>query len=321
MNKKTLPGQQKLNKGWLALVFAVILAALHYLSTPESGNPEQSLKAATWNLCWFPSGHIEPKPAEIENQNIQAAAREIRKVEPHIICLQEIRNHEAAAALAAACNLPDFQVAVCTDFPYNNEPGLQQNAILTSFPVLETASERWRTVDTINPARGFAYALLDTPCGPVAVYSIHLKSNYIPRPPDLKRETPEERVRREAGQANLNRLQRELAADQLRAHAGHLMQERDVSRIIVAGDYNTSLADERWKDETTLTEFYSAGYRSCFEGMSPEESYTLPASHYYPAVTFDYIIHHGFSTQEKTRIHPKRWVSDHQMVSVYLECR
>jgi endonuclease/exonuclease/phosphatase (EEP) superfamily protein YafD len=88
--------------------------------------------------------------------------------------------------------------------------------------------------------------------------------------------------------------------------------------VIVAGDFNTSIYDKRFKDESTLRGFFEAGYSNAFEGMSERKTYTLPANAYYPPATFDYILHRGFSAQHQTRVQPERWVSDHRMVTVRL---
>jgi len=87
----------------------------------------------------------------------------------------------------------------------------------------------------------------------------------------------------------------------------------------VAGDFNTSLdGDARWKDESTLRGLLAEGYVSCFEDLPPEKTYTLPGNAYYPAVTFDYILHRGCAAQHRPQVHEKSWVSDHRMVSVRL---
>lgn len=295
--------------GWLALLAALGLGSLQHCVQPPSA-PEEGLTVATWNLRWFPAGQPEPQPAEVERKNVQAAARTIRTAEPQVLCLQEIRDARTATALAEASGLGGFRVAVCTDFPQpDGTPGQQQTAILTCLPVLEAAAERWHTAGMVDPPRGYAYALLDTPGGQVAVYSIHLKSNYLPKDADPQEQTV------------LNRLKRELAAEQLRAAIARLdaREGQPPVRIVIAGDFNTALNETRWEDESTLRGFLAEGYVSCFEGIPPEQTHTLPGNAYYPAVTFDYILHRGFAAQRCPRIHPKHWVSDHRLVSVRLQ--
>lgn len=292
----------------MTLLAALALLALHHFAPPAV--PRQELTVATWNLRWFPAGQPESQPPAVEHEIVDAAARAIRSVEPQILCIQEVRDAQAAEALARATGLDGFRMAVCTDFPQpDGMPGQQQSAILTCLPVLESGAVPWHTVGMVDPPRGYAYALLDTPEGPVAVYSIHLKSNYVSREEDPQAQTV------------LNRLKRELAAEQLRTAATRLAAhpESPPVGIVVAGDFNTSLdGDARWKDESTLRGFLAEGYVSCFEELPPEKTYTLPGNAYYPAVTFDYILHHGFPEQHRPQVHEKSWVSDHHMVSVRL---
>jgi endonuclease/exonuclease/phosphatase family metal-dependent hydrolase len=232
----------------------------------------------------------------------------VRRAEPSILCIQEVRDRAAAEALAQRSGLGGLRVVACTEFAApEGAPGTQQVAILSNLPVRESGTERWRTKGTIDPPRGYAYALLDTPVGPVAVFSVHLKSNFIPKDLDVGEQTL------------LNRRKREVAADQLRGAAARLRTRAGaVSRVIVAGDFNTSLDDTRWAEETTLRRFATDGYVSCFDGTPTRRTRTLNASGTNPAATFDYILHRGFGSQRNLHVDPRRWVSDHRMVSVCL---
>ena len=268
-----------------------------------------SITAATWNIRWFPSGFPGTAAEKSEKKTIAAAGAVIGGIEPSVICLQEMRDRKSVDLLAEATGLRGLKVAVCSEFPVSAEiPVGQQEAILTTLPVEDAGYERWHSSGYVDPPRGYAYAVLTTPAGPVAVYSIHLKSNYVAEDQD------------EYKAAKLNRLKRELASKQIRAVADGWMKKNSGRnpRVIIAGDFNTSRGEDRWKDETTLTGFDDDGYTSCFSGMKPFATATVPKSEYNSAVTFDYIMHKGFSGQETTRIHAKQWVSDHRMVSVEL---
>lgn len=293
----------------LALAGALLLAAVGSSCRPRGASPAFTLHAATWNIRWFPSGRPEPQDPQIEAEIIDAAAAQIRRLQPHVLCLQEIRDHAAAEALVAAIGLRGLSVAVCSSFlRRDGTPARQQLAILTNQPVRMAGAERWTAEGAVDPPRGYAYALLDTTAGPVAVFSVHLKSNFIREGLDREQHTV------------LNRLKRELAAEQLRAAVRRMQATAGDKqlRIVVAGDFNTSTEGDRWAGETTLTDFHAEGYRCAFEGMPVERTHTLPATPFYPAVTFDYILHKGFTGRQRTRIHPVQWVSDHRMVSVRL---
>ncbi len=299
-------GLRGLRAGLLLLVAVVVVAVA---CRPRSASPAFTLHAATWNIRWFPSGRPEPQEPRIEAEIIAATAAYVRRAEPHVLCLQEIRDRAAAEALAEATGLRGLRVAVCSAFlRRDGTPARQQLAILTNQPILEAGSERWTVEGFVDPPRGYAYALLDTPAGPVAVFNLHLKSNFIRDGLDREQHT------------ELNRLKRELAGEQLRAVISRMEAATTDQplRVVVAGDFNTSTEGTRWAGETTLTGFHEEGYRCAFEGLPVERTHTLHATPFYPAVTFDYILHKGFADQHQTHIHPVRWVSDHRMVSVRL---
>ncbi len=291
------------------LAWVAVLGIAGIGRAPRSGAPEDRITVATWNIRWFPSGQPDPQSEDVERLTVAAAARAVRKTEPQILCVQEIRDRAAADALAQASGLEGFRVAVCSDFALpDGTPGRQQIAILTNLPVLDVAAERWHLAGTVDPPRGYVYALLRAPFGPVAVLSVHLKSNFVAEGLD------------EDAHRLLNRLKREAAADQLRAEAVRRTEAAGMHpvRILIAGDFNNSITDPRWEGESSLRKFLDEGYASAFEGLPAHRLQTLSATARYPAVAFDYIFHRGFTTQAPARIHPKKWVSDHRMVSVRL---
>lgn len=272
------------------------------------------IRVADWNICWFPSGSPEPQDSITEAMTMRMAAKIIRRVEPTIFCAEEIRNEDIARQLAKEIKLPGFKLAVCSAFTnYDGTPALQQTAIFSTYPVIKTRCERWHTVNYIDPPRGYSFALLNAPGGPVGVFAIHLKSNYISQDNPNPEKT-----------AVINRLKRQLASEQLIKLVDEWLSSGYVpanTRFIVAGDFNTA-ENERWKGETTLSGFRDAGWRSCYEGRRPEDCYTLPADPVfgYDAVTFDYIFTRGFSSQRALQIHPvSRRVSDHYLVTILLK--
>ena len=271
------------------------------------------IRMADWNIRWFPSGRPEPQDAPSELATIRAAGKIVRSLEPTILCAEEIRDETAAKALAKAAKLRDFRLVVCSSFEnYDGTAGLQQVAIFSIYRAIKTKCDRWHTVGFIDPPRGYAFALLDAPGGPVGVFAVHLKSNYVS--PDA--ENPEKL-------AKLNRLKRELAARQVRELVEEWRRTGYVpkgTRFIVAGDFNTA-EDPRWEGEMTLRGFREAGWRSCYEGVPQESRFTLPADPVfgYDAVTFDYIFVQGFSRMRATQVHPvPPRVSDHAAVTTLL---
>ena len=303
----------------VAIFSALVAAALlwEFIPTParrEAVAAEGAFEAATWNMLWFPSGYPEPQPPADEASRLATAARFIRaQGVPDVFFAQEIRDMATCRELADRLGDDAFKPIVCSAFEdyETRKPSLQQLAIFSRFPAVDSGFEPWRAADFVYPPRGFAYAVLDVGGVLVGCFTVHLKSNYIPEGDDPARQT------------TLNRLKRELAAEQLLrriarleagGHAG-----RPVTRFIVAGDFNHSIHDERFAGESTIRAFLDAGFRNGFEGFTGEAFATLPASGNYPATTFDYILLKGFDRVGAPETLPASGTSDHRMIRMMLK--
>ena len=252
-----------------AFFAAAAVAAVVWIFAPapvSTGAPgaEGVATFATWNMEWFPSGWPEPRP-------------------------------EGDAP----------RLAVCSDFWFSpTNRSLQQVAVFSRFPVLAAGSESWVASDFVFPPRGFAWAILDVRGEKVAVFDVHLKSNYVPEGKD------------EARAAVMNRLKRELAARQLVSRAAAIAATNgwNVGRLLVAGDFNTAAEDPRFAGEKTMRIVRDAGFRDAFEGVPEAERPTLPASDLYPAATFDHICAKGFGAPFSRRVAAVARTSDHAPV-------
>jgi endonuclease/exonuclease/phosphatase family metal-dependent hydrolase len=256
---------------------------------------------ATWNMEWFPSGVPNRRIPEKEPERILEAGRIIGKVAPDLLFVQEVRDAESCEKLANASGSNGLKVAVCSGF--KDQAGItvfQQCAILTTYPVVESAAERWHSYGIVDPPRGYAYALLDIEGELVACYCVHLKSNLVRKETDRQ----------------MNILKRELAASQLLAHVKKIgiRNGKKVSKFIIAGDFNTTLDDPLYISESTIRSLLDAGFKSGFEGVEPKDRVTLPAKGPYKDVTFDYIFHSGFGRTNNARVMPPSEVTDHRMV-------
>jgi endonuclease/exonuclease/phosphatase family metal-dependent hydrolase len=255
---------------------------------------------------WFPSGVANRRMPDIEPARIKMAGDAIGNASPSILFVQEVRDKETCDRLATASGISGLKVAVCSEF--KDQTGItifQQCAILTSYPIVEAAAERWHSYGAVDPPRGYAYALLDIDGEPVACFCVHLKSNLTRKPTDNQ----------------MNILKRELAATQLLNsikktgdHAG-----RKVTKFVISGDFNTTLDDPLYLSEGTIRSLLDAGFRNGFEGLDKKDRVTLPAKGQYQDVTFDYVFHRGFGSRKAVRIMPPVEVTDHRMVAVTLE--
>ena len=67
------------------------------------------------------------------------------------------------------------RLAICSAF----KGGKQEEAILAKIPAQAAWSEAWKSMEGIDPPRGFAFAWFKIGNGSIGVYSVHLKSNLV----------------------------------------------------------------------------------------------------------------------------------------------
>lgn len=221
-----------------------------------------------------------------------------------VLFFQELRSEGVCSNLVARIGGTNgLRVASVSAFRmWDRRLGWQQNGIATDLPVLDANFSYWRRSKKILPPRGYAYALLDAGAdGFVACYCVHLKSNYGAK-------TPEDVIS--------NVAKRELAASQLVDLTKRIRSPdgRRVTRVIIAGDFNTSPFDGAFPGEKTVSMLVDAGYVNCFAGAPLSERGTCPGRGRFPDSTFDYILHRGFEAQLERWLSPPSEPSDHRAV-------
>lgn len=244
-------------------MWRLILTFLLCLSGLIQG--QEVLRLVTWNLQWFPGG----KPTvtqEIKDHHFLQVAEIIPQFQADVIVLQEVRDDAAAQALAKL--MPKFQVHVTSRFKdsFGGAVGLQQISILSNLPAEAAWAEEWAS-GWANAPRGYAYAKLKTPKGPLHVYGLHLKSNL--------------------GDAAQNTAKREDAAEQLLSHIES--QTKSGEAVVIAGDFNTSKDDPRFAGDRSLGMLEKAGFFWTFEGIPHADRITIPGNGRYPDACFDHI--------------------------------
>src|SRR2546421_8364648 len=78
------------------LAFVVVGSALGQSPQPAK------IRITTWNLEWFPNGSPRETTPEIQAQRIVAAADVLKKLDPDILLLQEMRDYDACVRLGEA---------------------------------------------------------------------------------------------------------------------------------------------------------------------------------------------------------------------------
>jgi endonuclease/exonuclease/phosphatase family metal-dependent hydrolase len=289
--------------GWITLRGAVAfgLAFLFLISVSAQA---ANVCVTTWNLEWFPNGTPNELPPAEQAKRIEAAAVALRPLNSDIILLQEVRDYDTCARLAEAIRPHTYQVAICSAFkePFTSGFGKQQVAILAKVPAQAAWSEPWKSMDGVDPPRGFAFAWFKIAGADIGVYSLHLKSNLIIRG-------------NHEVEAAKNIRKREVAITQVLNHVRDVISTSlpAVKSVVVGGDFNTNLDQPDFRDEKTLLKFAEAGFRNVMEGMSQLQRVTHPGSGRYPDATFDYLFASHMSAA-RPQIVPSK-ASDHYPVT------
>jgi endonuclease/exonuclease/phosphatase family metal-dependent hydrolase len=262
-----------------AIVVAVLASHVGGGSTPAT------VRCTTWNLGWFPNGSAHDASPEQQNRRIADAASVLKLLHPDILLLQEVRDYDACSRLGDAIEPGAYHVEICSAFkePFRSGLGRQQVAILSRFQAQAAWSERWKSVEGIDPPRGFAFAWFKIRDANIGVYSVHLKSNLITRG---NKET----------EAAKNIRKREVAIDQLMAHVRDIIRAEipTINRLIVGGDFNTNQDEPMFASEKTLSFLKNAGFQDSFAGLPLSQRVTHPANHGYPDAAFDYLFGKNF---------------------------
>src|SRR5258708_3485738 len=270
----------------------LVLLASSVVGSALGESPEPTkVRITTWNLEWFPNGSPHDATPEVQAQRIAAAADVLRPINPDIILLQEVRDYDACARLGEVIAPGMYHVAICSAFkePFQSGLGKQQVAILSKYQAQAAWSEPWKSMNGVDPPRGFAFAWFKNANDDIGVYSVHLKSNLITHG-DREAETAK------------NIQKREIAITQLLAHVHEVVGTTmpSIKGVVIGGDFNTNHDQEMFAAERTLDSLADAGYQSGFEGLPLSERVTHPGSHGFPDATFDFIFAKGLTASQPT---------------------
>lgn len=273
------------------------------LALGESPEPAK-VRVTTWNLEWFPNGSAHDATPEVQTQRIASAADVLRPINPDIILLQEVRDYEACARLGEAIAPGTYHVAICSAFkePFQRGLGKQQVAILSKYQAQAAWAEPWKSMNGVDPPRGFAFAWFKIRSEEIGVYSVHLKSNLITHG-DREAETAK------------NIQKREVAIAQLLTHIHDVVSTTmpSIKGVVVGGDFNTNHDQEMFAAERTLNSLADAGNQNGFEALPLSERVTHPGTHGFPDATFDYVFAKGVTASQPTVAHAN--ASDHWPVT------
>jgi endonuclease/exonuclease/phosphatase family metal-dependent hydrolase len=287
----------------IAAVLAAVIGITILTSHVSAGSPDR-VRCTTWNLEWFPNGSPHDASPEEQNRTITDAATVLKPLHPDILLLQEVRDYDACSRLGDAIEPGAYHVEICSGFqePFRSGLSRQQVAILSRFQAQAAWSEQWKSVERIEPPRGFAFAWFKIRDADIGVYSVHLKSNLITRG-NKETETAK------------NIRKREVAIDQLMTHVRDFIGAKipTIHRLIIGGDFNTNQDQPMFVSEKTLSFLGRAGFQDSFAGLPLAQRVTHPANHGYPDATFDYLFGKNFEIGKVFSTPTK--VSDHWPVT------
>lgn len=255
-----------------ATIFTLFCCVQAFAESPR-------VRVTTWNLEWFPNGSPKELSPDAQNVRIVSAANILRQLDPDILLLQEMKDYDACARLADAIRPRTYQIAICSAFKQGGAIAKQQEAILAKIPAQAAWAEPWKSMEGIDPPRGFAFAWFKINGADVGVYCVHLKSNLI-------------RARNKEAEQAKNIRKREIAANQLLAHTQDMIATAlpSVKAFLIGGDFNTNKDQGLFANEDSLTKLLRSGFRDCLEGLPIAERITHPGKNPYPDATFDYLL-------------------------------
>lgn len=275
---------------------AWLVALLAFTCTAAESAGQTQVKAAFWNIAWFPGKRPNAYKGEQVRQT-KSVHEDIRRLNADVIGLEEMRDLESASL--AVRPLAGFKVDVCSNFPpREGQDNAQQVAIASRLQPMSAWAENWKTGSAITPPRGFAFAAYEiAPKKMLLVYALHLKSN--------------------RGELVENIAIREESMRQLLAHMKDMQTaygKLGSLTWLVGGDFNTAPDDPRFKNEKTLPSLTSSGFKWSWDGMPLEQRVTLPPDARFPAACFDHIYYRGATLRKAEVIETDDKSSDHRAV-------
>jgi len=219
-----------------------------------------------------------------------------RPIDPDIFLLQEVRDYDVYARLGEAIAPGIYHVAICSAFkePFQRGLGKQQVAILSKYQAQAAWAEPWKSMNGVDPLRGFAFEWFKIGDENIGVYSVHLQSNLITHG-DKEAETAK------------NIQKREVAVTQLVAHVHDVIETTmlAIKGIVIGGDFNTNHDQEMFAAKKTRDSLIRAGYQNGFEQLPLSQRITHPGTHGSPDATFDFLFTRDLKAS--TPIATDRW--------------
>ena len=229
-------------------------------------------------------------------RQISSVQGDMVQLKADIIGMEEVNDFSSTGL--AVQKLPGFKADVCANFPpREGQKETQQVAIASRLQPLSAWGEMWKPGPT-TPPRGFAFAAYEPMPGQLLlVYCVHFKSNQ--------------------GNIKANIAMRQESVRQLHSHMADM--EKAYAKLgtigwIIGGDFNTSLDDARFAEETTLRTLMERGFLWTWQNVPLASRTTLPPSAKFPPACFDHIFYRGLKLRNAWVATTAPQSSDHRAV-------
>jgi endonuclease/exonuclease/phosphatase (EEP) superfamily protein YafD len=273
-----------------------VLLLLCATAVCDAQTSTNTVRAAFWNIRWFPGGRPNAYRGEQVKQT-RAVHEDIVKLNAEVIGFEEVRDWESATL--AVQPLAGFKVDVCSNFPPREGQDVSQQVAITSrLEPMSAWSELWKSGSAITPPRGFAFAAYEVaPRKLLLVYAVHLKSNRGELVEDIA-------IREES----IRQLQAHM-----RAMEGAYGKLGTITWLI-GGDFNTAPDDPRFAGEKSVSVLMQHGFSWSWANMPLEQRTTMPPDARYPAACFDHIFYRGAKLTTAEVIMTSEKSSDHRAI-------
>lgn len=224
----------------------------------------------TWNGNWFPSGRAEHRAhPKVEEATTVAAAEMLSKgiarldeggTNDVVIILNEMRSPEVVSNLVEKMHRPNLRVASVSRYRRRDRFDQQQDAIITTLPIVDSGWGVWPAKKKVKAPRGTAFTTLIFPNSVTTeVYAVHLKSNYGATNEAIKKD---------------NAAKRAMAIEDLIERVGK--KNRKVESVIIGGDFNADREKAEFAAETMFEDLEKYGFIDFTRLMPKEERYSHP---------------------------------------------
>jgi Endonuclease/Exonuclease/phosphatase family len=150
---------------WPRVACLIIAQLLPLVPSPALA---ETVRVTTWNLQTSGSSQ------DANTNDIFAAARVLKPLNPEFLLLQGVRDWQACALLAQALKPSDYQVIVCSAFPAKRASfaGRREVAILSKMPAYFSWSEPWRIQNETEVEGGYVFATFKFGNRRVGIFSV-----------------------------------------------------------------------------------------------------------------------------------------------------